>query len=126
MTVRGTVHCMRTGFSVFLLVGAWGCGAHVTPAPPVPSRTIGSCTLEVLSLPPSTPYVVLGQGYSDNMSEPSVAALFEKGCALGADGFVAPLPPESFVNDGHGSPRLVGTFIRRCPAAGCPASQAAR
>ena len=117
---------MRTGFCVFLIVGVWGCGAHVTQAPPVPSRTVGSCTLEVLTLPPSTPYVVLGQGYSDNMTEQSVAALFEKGCALGADGFVAPLPPDSFVNDGRGSPRLAGTFIRRCPASGCPTSQAAR
>ena len=47
-------------------------------------------------------------------------------CALGADALVAPLPPESFVTAEGASARLAGTFIRRCPASGCPASQAAR
>jgi hypothetical protein len=92
----------------------------------VATRTVGSCTLEVLSLPPSAPYVVLGQGYSDNMSDPSVSALFEKGCELGADAFVAPIPPESFVTAEGAPARLAGTFIRRCPATGCPASQPTR
>ncbi|MGZ6081150.1 MAG: hypothetical protein ACXWK4_10085, partial [Myxococcaceae bacterium] len=92
-----------------------------SPSPPVAPRTVGNCTLEVLSLPPSTPYLVLGQGYSDDMSEPSVAALFEKGCQLGADALVAPLPPMRSPSE---SPRLAGTFIRRCPASGCTASQA--
>ena len=117
---------MRTGLSVLFVLGLVGCTAHVTPAPAVAARTVGGCTLEVLSLPPSSPYVVLGQGYSDNMTEPSVSALFEKGCQLGADAFVAPLPPESFVTSEGAPARLAGTFIRRCPAAGCPASQATR
>jgi len=115
---------MRTVLSTLLVLGAWGCGsAHVSPSPPLAPRTVGSCTLEVVSLPPSTPYVVLGQGYSDDMSEPSVAALFEKGCQLGADAFVAPLPPGSFGSQ-SASARLAGTFIRRCPGSGCVASQA--
>jgi hypothetical protein len=96
---------------------ASACGARVSTASP-PSRTIGSCRLEVLFLPPQTPYVVLGQGYSLNMEEASVQSLFEQGCALGADALVAPVHPDTF--DPYGSnARLSGTFIRRCPAAGC-------
>jgi len=117
---------VRTGLSVLVVLGLAGCTAHVTPAPPVAARTVGSCTLEVLTLPPSSPYVVLGQGYSDNMTEASVSALFEKGCQLGADAFVAPLPPESFTTSQGAPARLAGTFIKRCPASGCPAGQAAR
>jgi hypothetical protein len=99
---------------------AAACGAHVTTAPPVPPRTIGNCTMEVLFLPPQTPYVVLGQGYSLNMEEASVQALFEKGCALGADALVAPIPPDALPEQGASSPgRLTGTFIRRCPPAAC-------
>lgn len=117
---------MRTGLSVLVLLALGGCTAHVTPAPPVAARTVGSCTLEVLSLPPSAPYVVLGQGYSDNMTEESVSALFQKGCELGANAFVAPLPPESFMTSRGDPARLAGTFIRRCPTNGCPANQATR
>jgi hypothetical protein len=117
---------VRTGLSVLVVLGLVGCTAHVTPAPPVAARTLGSCRLEVLSLPPSSPYLVLGQGYSDNMTEESVSALFEKGCQLGADALVAPLPPDSFLTAEGAPARLAGTFIRRCPATGCPASQATR
>jgi hypothetical protein len=60
------------------------------------------------------------------MSESSVSALFEKGCQLGADAFVSPLPPESFMTAEGAPARLAGTFIRRCPTNGCPASQATR
>ena len=117
---------MRIVLSVLAVGVLWACTAHVTPAPAVPARTLGSCTLEVLSLPPRTPYVVLGQGYSDNMSEESVSALFQKGCELGADAFVAPLPPESFLTSRGDPARLAGTFIHRCPTTGCPANQEAR
>jgi len=109
-----------------LLLGVASCGAHVTPAEPVPARSIGSCTLEVLPLPPQAPYLVLGQGYSDNMSEPSVSALFQKGCELGADALVAPLPPAALGNGKDAQERLAGTFIRRCPATGCPQAPATR
>jgi len=115
---------MRTGLISTFLLGL-GCSAHVVPVPAVSSRTLGSCTLEVLSLPPSTPYMVLGQGWSDNMTEESVSTLFQKGCDLGADAFVAPLPPEAFEQSGT-TGRLAGTFIRRCSGGGCPASQASR
>jgi hypothetical protein len=117
---------MRIHFLGVLVAGGVACGAHVTTGSPVPAGHVDGCTLEVLLLPPSTPYVVLGQGYSYNMQEQSIRELFEKGCALGADALVAPLPPESFVNAEGGSARLAGTFIRRCPASGCPVSQAAR
>jgi hypothetical protein len=60
------------------------------------------------------------------MTESSVSALFEKGCQLGADALVAPLPPESFANAEGAPARLAGTFIRRCLPAGCPATQATR
>jgi len=116
---------VRKQFSSFVALAAAGCGALVTTAPPVPPRTIGKCTMEVLALPPSTPYVVVGQGYSLNMAEESVQSLFEQGCALGADALVAPIPPAGLPDHADGSNgHLAGTFIRRCPPSGCSAPDA--
>jgi hypothetical protein len=113
---------VRKGAWIGVLILTAGCGAHVTTAPPVPPRAIGGCTMEVLALPPQTPYVVVGQGYSLNMADASVQALFEQGCALGADALVAPVPPDALPEQGANSPgRLAGTFIRRCPSAACSA-----
>jgi hypothetical protein len=115
---------VRKGLPLLVSLLASACGARVSTASP-PSRTIGSCRLEVLFLPPQTPYVVLGQGYSLNMEEASVQSLFEQGCALGADALVAPVHPDTF--DPYGSnARLSGTFIRRCPPAGCSAPDGGR
>jgi len=64
---------VRKRFWIGVAIIAEACGANVTTAPPAPPRTIGRCTVEVLSLPPQTPYLVLGQGYSDNMTDARLA-----------------------------------------------------
>ncbi len=74
----------------------------------------GAARSRCLSLPPTTPYVVLGQGYSDDMPSPAWRPSSRRAASS------APMRSWRRSADAipERAPRLAGTFIRRCPAWG--------
>ena len=96
-----------------LAIGALGLACSgVQLVEPLPSSIKAEgCSLEVMPLPPSAPFETLGQART--LSFASLAEFARKGCAMGADAVVVPVPPGALGG------AVWGTFIRRCPPSGC-------